>query len=151
MFDPAKRHSADALREIAARMGRTLVHRGPDDEGFLFEPGIGLGHRRLAIIDPTGGEQPMYNEDGSVAVVFNGCIYNFRELKAELEAAGHVFATQCDTEVIVHAWEQWGAECVARLRGIHARASCLVGDAAKGSPISGFAGDAAHVRRQARP
>ena len=107
-------------RDLIVRMGTRLRHRGPDGEGYLVEPGIALGHRRLAIIDPAGGNQPMYNEDGSVAVIFNGCIYNFRELRAELRSAGHIFKTNCDTEVIVHAWEQWGEGCVTRFRGMFA-------------------------------
>ena len=101
-------------------MGDRLRHRGPDGEGYLVAPGIALGHRRLAIIDPTGGHQPMYNEDGTIAVVFNGCIYNFRELRSALQEKGHIFKTNCDTEVIVHGWEQWGAECVNRFRGMFA-------------------------------
>jgi asparagine synthase (glutamine-hydrolysing) len=101
-------------------MSNRLHHRGPDGEGYLVAPGIALGHRRLAIIDPARGSQPIYNEDGSVAVIFNGCIYNFRAIKATLQAVGHIFKTDCDTEVIVHAWEEWGAECVARFRGMFA-------------------------------
>ena len=107
-------------RDLIVQMGRRLRHRGPDGEGYLVAPGIALGHRRLAIIDPAGGDQPMYNEDGSVAVVFNGCIYNFRELRTSLQTSGHIFKTNCDTEVIVHAWEQWGVECVTRFRGMFA-------------------------------
>ncbi|MEX0607512.1 MAG: XrtA/PEP-CTERM system amidotransferase, partial [Halofilum sp. (in: g-proteobacteria)] len=101
-------------------MNAALAHRGPDGEGVLVEPGIALGHRRLAIIDRGGGDQPLFNEDRSVAVVFNGEIYNFRELAAELAQAGHSFATHSDTEVIVHAWEQWGEDCVERLQGMFA-------------------------------
>jgi asparagine synthase (glutamine-hydrolysing) len=76
------------------------------------EPGLGLGHRRLASIDVAGGQQPLFNEDGSVVVVFNGEIYNFQSLIPELAALGHVFRTKSDTEVIVHAWEAWGERCV---------------------------------------
>ena len=111
---------APVERDLIVRMADRLRHRGPDGEGYLVEPGIALGHRRLAIIDPTGGTQPMFNEDGSVAVVFNGCIYNFRELRAALQENGHSFKTNCDTEVIVHGWEQWGVECVTRFRGMFA-------------------------------
>lgn len=105
---------------VLRAMTDALAHRGPDGDGFHAEPGIGLGHRRLAIIDPTGGEQPMFNEDGSVVIVFNGMIYNYRELMAELQALGHVFRTKCDTETIVHAWEEWGEDCLARLHGFFA-------------------------------
>ena len=101
-------------------MSDRLRHRGPDGEGYLIGPGVALGHRRLSIIDPGRGAQPLYNEDGSVAVVFNGCIYNFRAIRTVLQAAGHVFKTDCDTEVIVHAWEEWGKECVTRFRGMFA-------------------------------
>jgi len=95
-------------------------HRGPDDSGYLVEPGVGLGHRRLSIIDLSTGHQPLFNEDGSVAVIFNGEIYNFQELIPELVALGHVFRTKSDTEVIVHAWEAWGESCVTRFRGMFA-------------------------------
>ncbi|MCK6369910.1 MAG: amidotransferase 1, exosortase A system-associated [Gammaproteobacteria bacterium] len=101
-------------------MNDVQSHRGPDDEGFHVEPGVGLGHRRLSIIDLSTGKQPLYNEDHSVVVVFNGEIYNFQELRAELERAGHGFRTRSDTEVIVHAWEQWGRDCVRRFRGMFA-------------------------------
>ena len=89
-------------------MNQIQFHRGPDEGGLHTEPGIGLGHRRLSIIDLSSGHQPLFNEDGSVAVVFNGEIYNFVDLIPELQVLGHVFRTRCDTEVIVHAWEQWG-------------------------------------------
>jgi asparagine synthase (glutamine-hydrolysing) len=118
IFDFQGRASLDC--DLVVRMGDRLRHRGPDGDGYLIEPGIALGHRRLAIIDPAGGKQPIYNEDGSIAVVFNGCIYNFRDLKTKLQAAGHVFKTNCDTEVIVHAWEEWGVDCVTHFRGMFA-------------------------------
>jgi asparagine synthase (glutamine-hydrolysing) len=115
---------ADPLEEtrqaLIRRMTDALAHRGPDGEGFHLEPGIALGHRRLAIIDPAGGHQPMYNEDGSVAIVFNGDIYNFESLRADLTARGHVFRNRCDTEAIVHAWESFGPDCVTRLSGMFA-------------------------------
>src|SRR5688572_30409188 len=107
-------------RALVARMNETQLHRGPDAGGLHFEPGIGLGHRRLSIIDLSTGQQPLFNEDGSVAVVFNGEIYNYQELIPELSAAGHVFRTRSDTEVIVHAWEEWGEACVSRFRGMFA-------------------------------
>ncbi|MBF0624389.1 MAG: amidotransferase 1, exosortase A system-associated [Magnetococcales bacterium] len=103
-------------------MTTRLAHRGPDGQGHRLEPGVGLGHRRLAIIDLEGGVQPLGNEDGAVWVVFNGEIYNFQSLTAELEALGHRFATRSDTEVIVHAWESWGPDCVTRLQGMFALA-----------------------------
>ena len=105
---------------LLRRMTDVQSHRGPDDAGYHRAPGIGLGHRRLSIIDLSGGHQPLFNEDGSVAVVYNGEIYNFQALAEELAAAGHTFRTHCDTEVIVHAWEEWGADCVQRFRGMFA-------------------------------
>jgi asparagine synthase (glutamine-hydrolysing) len=107
-------------RQLLSRMNETQHHRGPDDGHLHVEPGVGLGHRRLAIVDLASGQQPLFNEDGSVVVVFNGMIYNFRELSAELTRLGHTFRTHCDTEVIVHAWEQWGAACVEHFRGMFA-------------------------------
>jgi asparagine synthase (glutamine-hydrolysing) len=102
------------------RMTDALVHRGPDDEGIHAQGSVGLGMRRLSIIDLSGGQQPIYNEDGSVAVVFNGEIYNFKQLRNELETRGHRFSTNSDTEVIVHLYEEMGAECITRLRGMFA-------------------------------
>ncbi|MBV9168761.1 MAG: asparagine synthase (glutamine-hydrolyzing) [Chloroflexi bacterium] len=104
------------------RMNAALVHRGPDGEGSHWDDGIGLAMRRLAIIDVEGGDQPIYNEDGSVCVVYNGEIYNFLELRPELEARGHRFSTRSDTEVIVHAYEEFGPACVERLWGMFALA-----------------------------
>jgi asparagine synthase (glutamine-hydrolysing) len=101
-------------------MTTAIAHRGPDGEGFHLSPGIALGHRRLAIIDPLGGAQPMYNEDRTVAIVFNGEIYNFEMIREELAGAGHIFQNRCDTETIVHAWEEWGESCVDRLSGMFA-------------------------------
>lgn len=97
-----------------------LVHRGPDGDGQFAAPGIALGHRRLAIVDVAGGRQPMFNETGSVAVVYNGEIYNFPALVQELSARGHRFQTRCDTEVVAHAWEEWGEACVEHFRGMYA-------------------------------
>ncbi|HYX67205.1 MAG TPA: XrtA/PEP-CTERM system amidotransferase [Burkholderiales bacterium] len=107
-------------RELVSRLNETQHHRGPDAGGLHVEPGVGLGHRRLSIIDLTTGQQPLFNEDGSVVVVFNGEIYNFQELIPELARLGHVFRTKSDTEVIVHAWEAWGEKCVERFRGMFA-------------------------------
>ncbi|MGH6900729.1 MAG: XrtA/PEP-CTERM system amidotransferase [Geminicoccaceae bacterium] len=118
IFDP--RGGAPIDRALLVRMNRTQTHRGPDGEGTYLAPGIGLGHTRLAIIDLDTGAQPMFNEDCSVVVVYNGEIYNFRDLRRDLCARGHRFATASDTEVIVHAWEEWGESCVARLRGMFA-------------------------------
>jgi asparagine synthase (glutamine-hydrolysing) len=101
-------------------MNDSQVHRGPDEGSVHVEPGVGLGHRRLSIIDVATGQQPLFNEDASVVVVFNGEIYNYGSLIPELQALGHVFHTKSDTEVIVHAWEQWGEACVPRFRGMFA-------------------------------
>ena len=103
--------------QLVRRMTTAIAHRGPDGEGFHLEPGVALGHRRLAIIDPSGGQQPMFNEDRSIAIVFNGEVFNFEKIRAELIALGHVFQNRCDTETIVHAWESWGEACVSRLSG----------------------------------
>ncbi len=118
IFDGKNKRAID--RGLVERMNSSLLHRGPDAGGVHLEPGLALGHRRLSIIDLSTGQQPLYNEDGSVAVVFNGEIYNFQELVKELAACGHSFRTRCDTEVIVHGWEQWGASCVTRFRGMFA-------------------------------
>lgn len=118
ILDMRSRREVDP--KLLTRMNESLVHRGPDEGGVHMEPGLGLGHRRLSIIDLTTGQQPLFNEDGSVVVVFNGEIYNFGELVEELAREGHVFRTHSDTEVIVHAWEQWGEACVERFRGMFA-------------------------------
>jgi asparagine synthase (glutamine-hydrolysing) len=118
IFDPRGQRPID--RDLLARMNDSQFHRGPDDGGLFVDPGIGLGFRRLAIIDLSGGAQPLFNEDHSVVIVFNGEIYNFKKLVPVLEARGHVFRTRSDTEVIVHAWEEWGPACVERLRGMFA-------------------------------
>jgi len=105
---------------VLHRMNESQTHRGPDEGSLHLEPGVGLGHRRLSIIDVATGQQPLFNEDHSVVVVFNGEIYNFQALIPELQALGHVFRTKSDTEVIVHAWEAWGEDCVQRFRGMFA-------------------------------
>jgi asparagine synthase (glutamine-hydrolysing) len=102
------------------RMCEAIVHRGPDDEGIFVKAGVGLGMRRLSIIDIAGGHQPVFNEDKSIWIVFNGEIYNFPELRSELLARGHRFSTHTDTEVIVHLYEEHGADCVKKLRGMFA-------------------------------
>lgn len=111
-------HVADAA--LLTHMTRTLTHRGPDEEGYVISGPAGLGMRRLRIIDLATGKQPIANEDGSVWVVFNGEIYNFSELRRELERRGHRFTTHSDTEVIVHLYEERGADCVQALRGMFA-------------------------------
>ncbi len=114
------RGKRDFDRTLVERMNHVQFHRGPDEGGMHFEPGVALAHRRLSIIDLSSGQQPLCNEDGSVIVVFNGEIYNYQSLVPELEALGHVFHTRSDTEVIVHAWEAWGEDCVQRFRGMFA-------------------------------
>ena len=112
--------SRDEGAAVLSRMLRSIYHRGPDEEGTLVEPRYAAGTRRLSIIDLAGGSQPIWNETRTLAVNFNGEIYNYRELRAELLAAGHKFRTQSDTEVIVHAYEEWGTEGFARLHGMFA-------------------------------
>jgi asparagine synthase (glutamine-hydrolysing) len=107
-----------AAQRLTAAMCGAIRHRGPDDQGLWIDRGVALGMRRLSIIDLATGHQPIHNEDGKVWVVFNGEIYNFRELRRDLESAGHRFYTQTDTEVIVHAYEEWGPHAIARLRGM---------------------------------
>ncbi len=102
------------------RMCDVLAHRGPDDQGMFIDDGVGLGNRRLSIIDVEGGHQPIHNEDESVWITYNGEIYNFERLRGELSGAGHVFYTSSDTEVIVHAYEEYGWECVNKLDGMFA-------------------------------
>src|SRR5262249_34102052 len=105
-------------RALVQRLGGVIRHRGPDDEGSWGHEGVGRGMRRLSIIDLSTGHQPIRNEDGSVWVVFNGEIYNFRELRRELEERGHRFYTSTDSETIVHAYEEWGRRAIGRLRGM---------------------------------
>ncbi|MCX7014710.1 MAG: asparagine synthase (glutamine-hydrolyzing) [Candidatus Sumerlaeota bacterium] len=107
-------------RPTLEAMTRALQHRGPDDEGFFCDGPVGLGHRRLSIIDLAGGHQPLSNEDGSKTIVFNGEVYNFLDLRPELERAGHRFATRTDTEAMVHLYEEAGVECVRRFNGMFA-------------------------------
>ena len=112
------RQAVDA--EQLKRMRDTLSHRGPDDADIWRHDNVGFGHRRLSVIDVAGGHQPLANEDGTVWVAFNGEIYNFRGLMDELKAKGHTFRTRSDTEVLVHAYEEWGDRFVARLDGMFA-------------------------------
>src|SRR5262249_16309577 len=105
---------------LLRRMGEVLGHRGPDGEGYFHEGRFSLGNRRLSIIDIEGGGQPLFNEDDSLALVFNGEIYNYVELRDDLEGLGHRFRTRADTEVIGHGYEQWGEDCMDRLNGMFA-------------------------------
>lgn len=107
-------------QNVLKAMTDRIAHRGPDGEGFFVSGECGLGHRRLAIIDLNTGDQPIYNEDGSVVVVFNGEIYNFQDLRKELQEAGHTFSTKSDTEVLVHGYEEWGLALTSHLRGMYA-------------------------------
>ncbi len=118
IFDTRGRSDID--RATLVRMNESQHHRGPDEVGLHIEPGVGLGHRRLSIIDLSTGQQPLYNEDRSVCIVYNGEVYNYQALIAELTALGYRFRTKSDTEAIVHAWEAWGEDCVGRLRGMFA-------------------------------
>ena len=118
LFDIRGKSEID--RQLLEKMNQTQVHRGPDEGEIYVEPGVGLGHRRLSIMDVASGQQPLFNEDGSVVVIFNGEIYNYRTLAKQLIEAGHQFKTHCDTEVIVHAWEEWGERCVDHFRGMFA-------------------------------
>ena len=114
------REQGQVDERLLREMTGSLAHRGPDEDGFLVDGSLGLGMRRLSIIDLEGGSQPIWNERGTQAVVQNGEIYNYRELRRELEGHGHVFRTQSDTEAIVHAYEQWGLDGLARLNGMYA-------------------------------
>ena len=118
IFHPSVPKPVDPAR--LRKMADSLAHRGPDGSGVWTAPGVGFAHRRLSIIDLEGGVQPMVAADGRLAITFNGEIYNFRELRAELEAKGHAFRTDSDTEVILAAWQQWGSDCLSRLNGMFA-------------------------------
>lgn len=107
-------------RELLERMNDAIRHRGPDDDGYYFSDGVGLGMRRLSIIDLKGGQQPIHNHDRTAWIVFNGEIYNYRELREQLEKLGHKFYTDSDTEAIVHAYDQYGTDCPKYLRGMFA-------------------------------
>lgn len=116
IFDPS---GGAVERGLLTRMTGALAHRGPDGDGFHFEPGVGLGHRRLSVVDVAGGQQPMFNEDHSVVIIFNGEVYNFPELRPKLQAMGHEFRNRCDTEAVIHAWESWGPDCLQHLNGMY--------------------------------
>ena len=115
VYNYANDRSIDAA--LLKQMTDAIAHRGPDDDGFLIQGRVGLGHRRLSIIDVSGGHQPIFNEDGTVAIVFNGEIYNYQALAQLVEARGHKLQTRSDTETIVHLYEEFGEGCVAMLRG----------------------------------
>lgn len=119
IYDPSGRAEADRAR-VLTEMTQPLIHRGPDDDGYFVDAYVGLGFRRLSIIDLAGGHQPLCNEDGTVWVIFNGEIYNYPDLTHILEGKGHVFRTRSDTETIVHAYEEWGPACLERFRGMFA-------------------------------
>lgn len=112
--------SSEIDRDLLSRMNESQFHRGPDEGGLHSEPGLGFGHRRLSIIDLSSGQQPMHSRDGQVVLTYNGEVYNFLELRRQLEALGYPFKTHCDTEVILYAWQAWGEACVERLRGMFA-------------------------------
>lgn len=116
IFDLREKRQID--RELLLRMNQSQHHRGPDEDGVHIEPGVGLGHKRLSIIDVATGQQPMYSEDGQTVIVYNGEVYNFKETRRELEQLGVRFRTNGDTEVILKAWEVWGPESVKKLRGM---------------------------------
>ena len=112
------RLSASEIRQTLQKMTATMVHRGPDDDGLYCEDGVGVGMRRLSVIDVDGGAQPISNEDGRVQVVCNGEIYNYQELRQQLVARGHQFRSRSDAEVIAHLYEEKGPDCLADLRGM---------------------------------
>src|SRR5437868_2786899 len=116
----SSRSRATLDARVLEEMRDCLWHRGPDDCGIFFQGRVGLGHRRLSIVDVAAGHQPMTNEDGSIHIVYNGEIYNHADFRAELEARGHVYRTHCDTETIVHLYEEHGARAVEHLRGMFA-------------------------------
>ena len=107
-------------KEVLTRMMDRIIHRGPDSAGQFINDRVAWGFRRLSIIDLDHGSQPMFNEDGSIVIVFNGEIYNFQTLREELEAKGHVFANRSDTEVLVHGYEEWGTDLPNHCRGMFA-------------------------------
>src|SRR6266849_774837 len=124
--DPSRPVGRDQLQRMCA----AIKHRGPDDEGLYLGGAVGLGMRRLSIIDLSGGQQPIFNEDGSKVIVFNGEIYNYRDLRQRLLARGHVLRTQSATETVLHLYEDLGPDCARELRGMFAFA---IWDAARGT------------------
>jgi len=143
--------------ELVKRMADTIVHRGPDDEGYYVAGPVGLGFRRLSIIDLKSGHQPLSNEDDTIWIVFNGEIYNYQELRELLLSKGHVFKTRTDTEVIVHLYEEFGPKCLEKMRGMFAfaiwdsnnKALFLARDRVGIKPLYyGKAGDRSRAHRQ---
>jgi asparagine synthase (glutamine-hydrolysing) len=130
--------SREASEPVVRRMMAAMLHRGPDEEGILLAPPVALGMRRLSIVDLPGGSQPVWNEAGTLAIVYNGEVYNFRELRAELESAGHRFQTRSDTEVTLHAYQEWGERCVERLNGMFAFAVVEMPQGRTGRPARVF-------------
>ena len=120
LWNTSGARDAEARAHTLDEMCRVITHRGPDDQGVMLREGVALGMRRLSIIDLAGGHQPIANEDNAVTIVFNGEIYNYRELQSDLQSRGHRFRTNSDTETIVHAYEEFGASCVNHLRGMFA-------------------------------
>jgi asparagine synthase (glutamine-hydrolysing) len=120
LWDTGQMRKPDERAALVDRMCRIITHRGPDDQGVMIKSGVALGMRRLSIIDLVSGHQPISGEDGSVTIVFNGEVYNFREIQPKLEAHGHTFKTHSDTEAIVHAYEEFGPSCLTLLRGMFA-------------------------------
>lgn len=112
------RNGDPADEYLVRKMAKQIIHRGPDDEGYYVKGSIGLGVRRLSIIDLDGGHQPMSNETGTIWIVFNGEIYNFKDLRRELEARHHILRTKTDTETVIHAYEEWGLDSIAKLNGM---------------------------------
>src|SRR5258705_6954005 len=117
-FSSRSRRMVDA--GVLKSMRDVIKHRGPDDEGIFIDGNVGLGHRRLSIVDVAAGHQPMTNEDGNLHITYNGEIYNHADFRQELEAKGHVYQTHCDTETILHLYEEHGEQCVTHLRGMFA-------------------------------
>src|SRR6476661_7588175 len=120
LWDTKDVRAREDRARILENMCEVIRYRGPDDSGSMLRDGVALGMRRLSIIDLAGGHQPISGEDGSVSIVYNGEIYNFHELKDRLEAAGHKFKTHCDTETVLHGYEEFGPDCLKDLRGMFA-------------------------------
>src|SRR3982750_1397170 len=116
----SSRSGRQVSSSVLERMRDVISHRGPDDKGSFIDGAVGLGHRRLSIVDVASGHQPMTNEDGTLHITYNGEIYNHADFREELEARGHIYQTHCDTETIIHLYEEHGVSCVESLRGMFA-------------------------------